>query len=102
MSPAATSFSNCARVGAGSVPLKPPMAMTASPVDSWYPAASLAPTVASTHLQRDAPCSRYLTRVALGLLALSRPPNPPVPPAPLGGEPVKPPVPEPGPVPVPA
>ena len=38
---------NCASVGALSVPLKPPIAITGSRLASWYGAADVAPTVAS-------------------------------------------------------
>ena len=41
--PSATYCWNCARVGDGSLPLKPPIGITGSSVASWKPAARLAP-----------------------------------------------------------
>ncbi len=48
MSPLATYAWNCASVGEGSLPLKPPIAMTGRPVPSWRPAALCEPTAAAT------------------------------------------------------
>src|SRR5690349_14404571 len=76
MSPSATYRWNAARVGVGSVPLKPPIAITGSSLASWYPAACSEPTVASTHRYRSACAWRSATRSALGLLAVSKPPLP--------------------------
>src|SRR5579862_4480986 len=86
--PSETSFSNWASVGEGSVPLKPPIGMTDRPVASWYPAASLAPTVAATHSYFALLASRAAVSALLGALPLSRPPVPPPrPPKPPPGGP---------------
>src|SRR5262249_56654113 len=87
--PAATSALNSASEGEGSVPLKPPIAITGSPVASWTPAALFAPTVAATQRYEEAFLCRSVTRDLLGVEASSRPPRrpavppgtPPVPPA---------------------
>ena len=50
MSPSATYSWNSARVGLGSLPLNPPIAITGSSVASWYPAAVLEPTAAATQV----------------------------------------------------
>src|SRR5664279_4483592 len=47
MSPSATYFWNAARVGAGSLPVTPPMPMIALSVPRMYPAADCAPVVAA-------------------------------------------------------
>lgn len=47
MSPAATAARNCARPGAGSDPVNPPIAITAVPLASSRPAALCADTVAA-------------------------------------------------------
>src|SRR3954470_17738471 len=49
MSPAATYCSNCPSVGAGSLPLKPPIASTGRPLDSASPADCIAPLCAAAH-----------------------------------------------------
>src|SRR5439155_4754289 len=61
----------------GSVPLKPPMAMTGLPVASWYAEAWFDPTVAATQVERFAEDCRAAVRAALGVLPFSSPPTPP-------------------------
>src|SRR5438067_13215070 len=74
MSPAATSALNCARVGALSRPLKPPIAMTALPLASCSGAALLAPVVAAAH--RDVVAFSSVVK-ALSAVVLP-PPGPPI------------------------
>src|SRR6185437_6030786 len=101
---------NSASVGDGSVPLKPPIAITASPlVASSVGAADCEPTVAAIHLYCPASCSSSLTSALLTWVLPDRPPigtppRPPVPrvpPVPVPGGPPWVPVPAPAPVPVP-
>src|SRR5271154_4045492 len=74
---------NSARVGDGSVPLKPPIASTASPpVASSIGAADWEPSVAAIHLYCDASCSSSLISALLTWVLPDRPPIPP--PAPPG------------------
>jgi hypothetical protein len=50
MSPSAMCCWNSANVGLGSLPLKPPIAITGSWVASWYPAAVFDPTAAAAQV----------------------------------------------------
>ena len=91
----ATSASNSARVGAGSVPLKPPIARTASPpVANSIGAASWVPTVAAIHLYFDASGSSSVISALLTWVLPDRPPiatpPPPGPPVPAVPRPVPP------------
>ena len=71
-----------ARVGDGSVPLKPPIASTASPpVASSIGAADWVPSVAAIHLYCDASCSSSLISALLTWVLPDRPPIPPPAPA---------------------
>src|SRR6185437_11390712 len=64
-----------ASVGDGSVPLKPPIATTASPpVASSIGAADCEPTVAAIHLHFAASCSSSLTSALLTWVLPERPP----------------------------
>src|SRR5579862_927530 len=80
MRPSFTYCSNWARLGAGSVPLKPPMDITGSPDASWYPAASFDPTAAAAQVYLLALAFRAAVSAAFEVLPLSRPPIPPPPP----------------------
>src|SRR5487761_1075213 len=69
---------NCDRVGAGSVPLNPPIAITGSPVASSSGAASCEPVVAATHLYPDTPLSSSRVSALLTwVFPASPPPKPP-------------------------
>src|SRR5580704_5782335 len=76
MSPSFTYCSNALRVRLPPFPLKPPIAMTASPpVASSSDAAVDEPLAAAIHLYCDASFSRYLAREEL----TAAPPAPPPP-----------------------
>src|SRR4051794_13845195 len=75
--PSATHFWNWASVGALSLPVKPPMAITALPVASSIPAACCEPMVAAAHF-----VFVLLTSLPRAVLPEAPPPAPPAPPPP--------------------
>src|SRR6266540_1407780 len=74
MSPSATYCWNCAGVGAGSPPLKPPIASTGRPLDSASPADCIAPLCAAAHF-----VVVPLSNAVSSELDCSGPPRPPKP-----------------------
>src|SRR5690349_7986414 len=79
MSPSATYCRNCASVGAGSLPLKPPIASTGRPLSSASPADCIAPLCAAAHF--------VVVLFSRSTTAVSARPSPKPPPKPPGPRP---------------